>query len=236
MSNCQLWKNHYSNIFNDMTHSSYPLPQEVLATAPNITVQEVEHAIKSLNTSSSPGHDGVTPLHVSCAHPTLYALLTFLFNCCIKHSVLPDNLLKVVISPIVKDKNGNLCSINNYRPIALSTILSKILELILLNRCSDCLATSDHQFAYKQIHCTDMAINVLKNVTLQYTERNTPVYACFLDMSKAFDKVSHGLLFKTLIRRGVPKYIVHLLQTWYSSQKMVVRWGDVVRIDCNLQC
>ena len=124
---------------------------------------------------------------------------------------------------------------NNYRPIALSTIMSKIFELILLDRCSDCLKTSDNQFAYKEEHGTEMAITLLKNATAQYSERNTPVYACFLDMSKAFDKVCHDILFKKLLKRGVPKYIVFILQICYSSQKMSVKWGRFTS-DSNVTC
>lgn len=149
---------------------------------------------------------------------------------------LPDALLKVVIVPLIKDKTGDICSISNYRPIALSTMFSKILEVIVLNRSSEYLGTGDNQFAYKNNHGTDMPITLLKNVTLEYTRRNTPVYACFMDMSKAFDKVCHALLFEMLLKRGVPQYIVHILQIWYGSQKMSVRWAEHLSSDFTVSC
>ena len=71
---------------------------------------------------------------------------------------------------------------------------------------------------------------------VQYSERNTPVYACFLDMSKAFDRVCHDLLYKKLLKRGVPKYVVYILQLWYSSQKMSVKWGGFISSDFNVSC
>ena len=50
---------------------------------------------------------------------------------------------------------------------------------------------------------------------------------CFLDASKAFDRVSHTVLFKNYLN-GVPGYIVRILVFWYETQQMCVRWGSHV--------
>jgi len=73
-----------------------------------------------------------------------------------------------VICLVVKDKNGDISATSNYRPIALTTIFSKVLEHLLLNRISDYLHTSDNQFGFKQGHSTLMPILPLKEV-LQFT-------------------------------------------------------------------
>ena len=52
----------------------------------------------------------------------------------------------------------------------------------------------------------------------------TPVLGCFLDASKAFDLIDHGILFDTLMKRGLPFPIVRFLVSWYSMQKMQVCW------------
>ena len=52
---------------------------------------------------------------------------------------------------------------------------------------------------------------------------------CFLDASKAIDRVKHSVLFAKLVRRGVPGYIVRvqlLLCYWYAREAMCVRWGN----------
>ena len=56
--------------------------------------------------------------------------------------------------------------------------------------------------------------------------RSTSVYVAFLDASKAFDKVNHWLLFKKLIERQMPLYLVTILCYWYRHQVMFVRWGS----------
>ena len=59
-----------------------------------------------------------------------------------------------------------------------------------------------------------------------YTSHGSPVYACFLDASKAFDRVCHSTLFRILTDRGVPPPYLKLLLRWYRSQKMGVRWAN----------
>ena len=49
-----------------------------------------------------------------------------------------------------------------------------------------------------------------------------------MDMSKAFDTISHDILFKKLINRGTPDYIVSLLREWYVHQQVVVNWAGAL--------
>jgi len=50
------------------------------------------------------------------------------------HGILPSSMLSVVLAPVVKDKTGKISSMDNYRPTALASVISKVFEIVLLDR------------------------------------------------------------------------------------------------------
>ena len=105
-------------------------------------------------------------------------------------------MMSTKIIPIVKNKCGKLTDTNNYRPVALANITSKLFEFILLNRCETYLYTNDNQFGFKEGHSTDMCIFTLLQFIDYYKSKCTNIYVTFLDANKAFDRLNHWLLFK----------------------------------------
>ena len=73
-----------------------------------------------------------------------------------------------------------------------------------------------------------MYIYILKEMVDKYKSLNGGMCMCFVDASKAFDRVKHSVLLNKLTSRGVPGYIVKLLSYWYAKQTMRVRWGDYI--------
>ena len=137
-------------------------------------------------------------------------------------------MISTVLIPIIKDKSGDVTDKSNYRPIALSSIMSKVLEHLLLNHIESFLYTSDNQFGFKAKHSTDQCIYVLKEVIDFYRSHNSPMFISFMDASKAFDRVNHWSLFKKLLQRGIPHILVRLIIFWYRSQSVCVKWGSVI--------
>ena len=136
-------------------------------------------------------------------------------------------MLSVQLVPIIKSKSGLISSQDNYRPIAIASVLSKVLEIIILERIELFVYTHENQFGFKKQHGTDTCIYVMKEIINRYQRLGSSVYLCFLDASKAFDRINHDTLFKQLVNRNVPAYIVRLLVFWYSHQQMFVKWGNV---------
>ena len=62
------------------------------------------------------------------------------------------------LKPSKQNKAGDLSDSNNYRPIAIATITSKLLESVLQLKCSDYLTTCDNQFGFMASHGTNMCI------------------------------------------------------------------------------
>ena len=91
---------------------------------------------------------------------TITILLSILYNRVISHGHLPDDFMKTIIIPLIKNKSGDTS--NNYRPIALVTVASKILEIILLEMLTPYLNTTDNQFGFMKGHSTDHCIFALK--------------------------------------------------------------------------
>ena len=87
------------------------------------------------------------------------------------------------------------------------------------------MVTHDQQFGFKSKHSTDMCIFTVKSLIKYYTEQNTAVYTCFLDASKAFDRVNHWTLFYKLINCKAPLLIVRILVFWYQIQQVCIKWG-----------
>ena len=146
---------------------------------------------------------------------------------CLLHGKLPSTLMHVVIIlfiPLLKCKFKDPAALNNYRPIAIATALSKVLEQVLLSRLARYLWTADSQFGFKRAHGTEITIFALKQTVDSYRNQDTPVYMCFLDAKKAFHRVNHWTLAKKLVDRNVTLHIVKLIIFWYREQEFMVQW------------
>ena len=231
----ELWYEHYKQLLNYNGNDQHK--PEVVSVIGNISINsdfqkfsahDIREVISKLKTNKSPGTDLVQSEHFIYAHDKISCLLSMLFNSMFMHNYLPSKLMETIIVPIIKDKRGLVTDKNNYRPIAVTSVSSKIIELLLLDRLRDKLATLDNQFGFKAKHGTDMSVFTLKQVTEYYNQRSSPVYVCYLDASKAFDRINHWCMFRKLIKRDADLFVIRFLVQWYSNQTFCVRWGGTI--------
>ena len=134
----------------------------------------------------------------------LRVLLAIFMNACFRHNHIPQIIINTILIPILKNKLKPVTESDNYRPIAIATSMSKLFELVILNKCEMRLSTTPNQFGFKKKHSTDMCIYSLKEIINYYNHKGSPVFLCFLDIRKAFDIVIFGILYEKMLLRSVP--------------------------------
>ena len=103
------------------------------------------------------------------------------------------------------------CEKYNYRPIAITSVFSKMQELLIPVRYESVLfKTTRNQFGFKKGSSTDLCVFAFKEIVQMYHSQSSSIYICFIDASKAFDCVSHWILFEKLLCR-LPIIIIRLL-------------------------
>ena len=72
-----------------------------------------------------------------------------------------------------------------------------------------------------------MCSSVLIETVNYFVKGGSNVYGCFLDASKAFDKVHYGKLFSLLMSKGLPKVVVRFILDGYIRQSACTQWEGV---------
>lgn len=212
-------------------------PSSRIDQSVGFSAKEVKGVIKNMSRGKSPGHDGLSVEHLANAGDHLPRILAMLFTLGVRHSYLPVSLMRTVVAPIIKNKTGDASDAKNYRPISLATIIAKVLDSLLDKHLEKHIQLHDAQFGFRSGLSTENAIMCLKQTVQYYVKRKTPVLACYLDLSKAFDMVCYDTLWQKLrIDTSVPHEITMLLQYWYGHQINVVRWEGEFSDEYGLEC
>ena len=136
-----MWKKHYSSIFNAVSGSNCTeLHKElcdsyyVFDRSMSVSPSEITEIINALPCNKSPGLDGLTSEHLKYASSQLSVLLSILMSSILVHGRVPSAMLKSVMILIVKNKNKHITDKENYRPICLANVFTKVIENVLLSR------------------------------------------------------------------------------------------------------
>ena len=168
----------------------------------------------------------IRPEHFIHGCPSLLRHFQDLFNNMIQHGFVPTEFMKGSISPIVKDSQGDVSNVSNYRGITLGCLPAKLFEFAIQMKIVHLLDTDFLQFGFKRRTSTSHAMFTLKTTVEYFVKRGSKVYVAFLDATKAFDRISHYGLFSKLMDRQIPLCFLLCLMFWYLNMVSCVKWGS----------
>lgn len=147
--------------------------------------------------SNSIGTDGFPIKFIKITFPYIFEPLLHLFNMIITSSSYPDGWKLARVVPIPKKDSDN-----NYRPISILSSISKIMEHILkcqiLYYISQHNLLSDVQYAYREGYSTSAMLLGITETAREHLNNNKNCVMISLDLSKAFDRLDHGILIRKL--------------------------------------
>ena len=176
-----MWGHHYEQLYNSIQDVySKNLFYECLAKTAGcdrfvISVRDLAVCIGKQQKGKAVGLDNIAMEAFMYGGLKLSVHLCFLFNMFINVRHLPRALIQSVIIPLVKCKSGNLSDVNNYRTIAISTAMSKILENVIAESVFSFSEIENYQFGFKAEHSTGICSQVFKQTVNYYVNRGSHV-------------------------------------------------------------
>ena len=189
------------------------------------TPSQVQRKLDTLKTNKSPGLDEVPPLMLQQCAVQLAVPLCNLFNHSMRVGKVPTEWKTYVVSPIFK--SGNRTAPQNYRPVALLSVVSKVMESLIDDVMCDFaerggrLHDAQHGFRGKRSCQTNLI-----EATDRYTraiDTGVQLDVIFLDFSKAFDRVNHPILLGKLEDLGVHRSLIEWISDYLTGRSFQVR-------------
>lgn len=197
--------------------------------------------LNQIDTSKPAGPGGVPGSIFKTLAPCLMFVLEHIFSHCIYRSEVPRSWKFAHVTPIYKEK-GSQSDPGNYRPIAITSIISKVFEKLIYDQLIEHLerngCLSNRQYGYRRKRSTAYAVTDLveKVRRLQDSRGRKFVGALMLDLSKAFDCLAHHLLLKMLPRFGMCDNSTRLIASYLTGRKQCVKIGFFLSDEKELTC
>lgn len=214
------WKNYVEDLFADIRAEQHIVDTE---NGPNILQEEVEVAIQSMKEGKAPGPDDVQSEILKLCDDKFKKELTVIFNDIYNSGVIPQEWLRSEFIVLPKKLGAKKCS--DYRTISLMSHLLKLFLKILHRRlykiCEE--QVSPTQFGFMKGLGTRDALFSIQVLIQRCRDMNCDVYACFIDYSKAFDKVKHNKMITVLQDSGIDGKDLRIIKNLYWNQSAHIK-------------
>jgi hypothetical protein len=218
------------NMANSVNETSVP-PEEFLGDtlAPEFQLgqtspAEIVNIIRSFESKTSSDIDGISVGLLKEIALEISFPLAHIFNQSLVTGTFPEALKRSRIVPV--HKQGDKTNCDNYRPIALLSSLSKILERFVaiklvnhleLNKLLHC-----NQFGFQRGKSTEQNLTKALNIISSALNKGEFCIGIFIDLRKAFDVCSHSILLKKLKHLGIKNQALAWFKSYLENRKQQV--------------
>lgn len=191
---------------------------------PRITLGELIKAVDAAG-SNAIGPDLISRKMIMIALPICARMILHIFNFSIANCIFPQSWKDAFVRPIPKVNRPSVCS--DYRPIALTCYMSKLLEKIVSKNLINYMEAGSHfnrlQSSFRSGMSTQTAlINVLDDVRWALDNKDLTVMV-FFDFSKAFETIEHKVLINKLRHCGLSDASCRWVSSYLSGRRQCVR-------------
>ena len=200
--------------------------------------EELMNIILSLDGNKSSGPSSIPVKLLKIALPVIINPLCKLINHSFPTGIFPDAVKISKVIPI--HKGGSTQDVNNYRPISLLSIFSKIIEKLMHMRLYSFLEQQKSmfpsQFGFQKNKSTmHSLIEIVEKIKYCIKEKK---YGCgiFIDLKKAFDTVNHNILLNKLEHYGVRGTSLSWFSTYLNNRSQFVSSNNTSSGTRNITC
>ncbi|TWW53073.1 NACHT, LRR and PYD domains-containing protein 12 [Takifugu flavidus] len=213
--------------------SSYPPPLTIIppSSPPSFTIseQDVRRQFARLKPAQGPWPGRRVSLTLRHCAEELTPVFTDIFNSSLESCQVPACLKTSTIVPV--PKKPRITGLNDYRPVALTSVVMKSLERLILPHLKSITTPllDPLQFAYRANRSVDDAVNLALHSILQHLDSpGTYARILFVDFSSAFNTIRPALLQDKLSQLSVPDSLCRWITHFLTDRRQYVRLGKTV--------
>ena len=188
----------------------------------------IEKELKKLKRKKATGIDQLPSGMLKDCAKHISQPLCYIINLSLKMQTIPTLWKIAKITPLFKSGNPDLPE--NYRPISVLPVLSKVLERAVHCQLSTYLEEnfllSTSQYGFRKHRSTKLAATLLCDSLRQEMDDGKMIGVAYIDLSKAFDTIGHGLLLEKLASYGVKDQEL----SWFNDY--LFNRTQIVEINC----